>query len=107
MEIAIVVLIVAVVYFATITQVENQERSKQIDKELASEKDRWYTAIEKAEAAKDKDEYKNFKCPSCGDKWKATPNEILGNNKERMHMTCLECDDVSVDSPYWKEFDFD
>ena len=107
MEIAIVVVIVFVVYLATITQAEKQEFNKGLDKVLAKEKDRWYTAIEKAEAAKDKDEYKNFKCPSCGEKFKETPNEILGNNKERMHMTCLDCDDVSVDSPYWKEFDFD
>ena len=66
MEIAIVVVIVFVVYLATITQAEKKEFNKGIDKQLASEKERWYTAIEKAEAAKDKDKFKNFECPSCG-----------------------------------------
>ena len=110
MEIAIVVVIVFVVYLATITHAEKQKDEEQRSESRKEELERQVAYIEKAEAIKDKNRYMNFKCHICEYFWEATANEILEKEKEGMHMTCPECaelDDVSIDSPYWKKLGFD
>ena len=109
MEIAIVVVIVFVVYLATITHAEKQKNEEQRSQGRQEELERQVTYIEKAEAAKDKDRYMNFDCHFCDFVWEATPNEILEKDKEGMHMTCPACAELGnvSNSPYWEKFDFD